>query len=382
MLSPHAHRSAFGFMLILLVSSAAFAGFCPNCDKLNSDTGALHCNDGNIVCSKCGESVFPEQILPPHQRIMLSSSSFSSGYSIDATNQLMCHGFNITIPGVTPHYILTPDQISHLVTYIRYKYSEISISPHFLFTAVAVAFMQVLNTPELASLTGVSQVEAIWWLAAYWLTYQNSQYQTRAVNLLHQAPSELNLNSACQNVSSLQHTVQNQLIQPSLVSLFGSNNTLLISHALTALNNLATTNSHMIFQVTYPGGLIIVMHLNGVYYILTPYNRYYTSTDVSTVARILARIAQTQHLLRRAATTAMQVGILTSMGTVVGVVTGAPLALIGLAAGITPTAVTSIYAIWISLASTAFTYGGRDGLYAPTIKDDLDENSRDKEDID
>lgn len=373
MFSPKVCWSVFYFLLIFLSSNPAFAFLCPHCQQ-----DSLNCQNGNIVCSGCNSQLFPEQLLPSDgQRPLLRDSSIPDATSLDATNQLMCHNFDLTIPGVVPFYILSPQQVAHLVAYVRSLFQDVSTSPHFLFTSITMAQVLVLSTPALENLSTVGQIQAIWWLAVYWLLYQNRGTQAVAHMYLDTAPDELNLSSALQNINGLQGTVQNQLNLQNLTSLFESNNTLLVSNALAALSNLASTNSHLAYQANYPGGIIVVMHTNGLYYILTPYNRYYLVNNARTAARILARIAQTQHPLGRAGATALQLGMLATLGTILGVITGAPLVPLALIGGVSPADVIGAYSLWITIVSAGFTAERIGTVFAPAITDDLSELDND-----
>ena len=369
MLSPKVYWPLFYYLLLFFVSGSAFAVVCPNCK-----TDTLCCRNLNIVCSECNGRFYAEQFLPSGRRSLLEGGSvptYEGGITV--FGPLVSNHFNLSVLGVAPLQILSDEQVSHLVAYVQLLHPGVNTSPQFVFTALAAAHMTLLT--EFFELPDVERYLVIWWLAGYWLLYQDRSTRSQAQLFLNDAPEALNISQAQQQINHLHRIMQNYQGIPELESLFFSGITLQASHALSVINHLASEASAppLAFQVQDSGGVIFVAYIRGFYCIFTPFKCFYMVKRAETVAQVLARIANAYHITQSTAMTALQVGVLAFFGGTLGAIFGAPFAIASGLAGVDPQMVMTVYGAMITTVAIAFAAHQPHMFLSRGVLDDISE---------
>lgn len=293
----------------------------------------------------------------------------SVGTNLDANNQLMLH--EASLNPFAPQMIISNENLDHLISYLRHHYAGISRSHYIIFSAVALAQMLMLNVPALAHLSPAEHEIALWWLVGYWILYMDPSTRSQAQAFLSQAPADLQITEAQTQIQNLQAQAIGVLNLPEVISLFNHNGDHSFLTAQSNLINVATTPYFA--QVTYPGGILVVIQVNNTYYIITPYNHLFTTTSLEKALTILSLIARAQWLPRRVMAAAIETSFWTGVGATVGAVTGLPFVALGIISGTDPRVVITTYGVWVSMSAVAFNISYQRFGAQPVIRNNLHE---------
>lgn len=291
----------------------------------------------------------------------------SVGTNLHANNQVML--YEAILNPFSPQMIISNQNLDHLISYLRHYYRGISRSHHIVFSAITLAQLLLLNVPALSNLPPAEHEVALWWLVGYWILYMDQSTRSQAADFLSQAPGELQLNEAQSQIQNLHTPAAGILNLPDVISLFNNHGDHTFSTAQANLENVAITPYFA--QVTYPGGTIVVIQLAGTYYIITPYNHFFTTASMETVLTILSQIARAQFLPRRVVTAVVETGFWSNVGATVGAVMGIPFVGLSLLSGSNPRAVITAYGVLITMSAAAFNFRFQQFGAKPTIRNDL-----------